>query len=605
MNEAVIKELDSIDAVRQKYTMFISNRNRAQLVNEGVANACDEALAGYCDKIDVFCKINEDNERVWYIRDNGRGIPLKTNNDTDGVISIATKLYSGGKYDNEIYKTSSGTHGLGVILLNGLSKWLKITTLARNKDSDHVRYSFKDGKFELQKLIHLRTKDGSIPFSTELQFVIDDEFFDSKDLPPIDESFIERELMLAKHVLQDRCTIFFNGEEIQDTYFQEFLGDNYVEVISGDTRNKKTEECCHIDISLYDDFDSGKCFKGIVNMLECNEGTHKNVVQTLLKNKLTELSEKNKKYIQSNDFFIPIRINCELQLSYTAFEEQVKNTLAVSRQDIINLIEPVIDNLLKNNKEFFNNLLDRAEEYRVNLESNKKSKQGKRGKTVQVKGLFECSSRNPKERNLYLVEGQSAGGSLLSARNPKTDSVLALQGKVLNVVGTDKKKVSQKERLSDMVIQAISTTLGYKIFGEIDISKCRYKNIFIVVDADVDGKHICCLLITMFYTLFPELIKAGMLYLVQCPLFGTKYNKTFIPIFDKKEYDEYSKKGCSITRYKGLGEMNSNELYQSAINPQFRRCLQLKYEDLDMKDIWCNKLGIMREETYNVDSTAF
>lgn len=243
MPEGVIKELDSIEAVRQKYTMFISSKNRAQLVIEAIANACDEALAGFCSKIDVFCKKNESNESIWYIRDNGRGIPLSTDNNTDGIISIATKLYSGGKYDNEIYKVSAGVHGLGTLIINSLSKQLIITTLAKDKDNNHWRYFFKNGKFITKQLIKLRTSDNSLPYSTEIQFIINDDFFDNKDAPPIDLSCIERELMFAKHILKDTCSIRFNGNFIIDSYYEEFKGNsnNFIELITSSYKNKTTE----------------------------------------------------------------------------------------------------------------------------------------------------------------------------------------------------------------------------------------------------------------------------------------------------------------------------------------------------------------------------
>lgn len=598
MAEGVIRELDSIEAVRERFSLFISNRGKSQLIIEVFSNGCDESLAGRNNFIDVFCKQDEHGDNVWHIRDFGNGIPLLTDKGTDGIISVATKLYSGGKYDNEMYKNSAGANGMGLCVTNSLSKRMTITTLAHDKDNNHWRYYFKEGRFITKQLVRLRTKDGKLPFSTEVQFVIDDEYFESKGAADIDEEVITHQMMLAKHIVGDSCTIRFNGKIIEDTYLDAFKGDNCIDFVSFGMQSRTSPEFCRIDIALYDDFDSGKIFKGIVNTLECSEGTHKNVVQTLLKNKLTELVEKNKKYVQQNDIFVPIRINCVLQLMHTDYQEQVKNTLAIARQGLVDLIEPVIDTLLKTNKDFFMRVLDKAEEYRVNLESNRKSKQGKRGKTVQVEGLFECSSRNPDERHLYLVEGKSAGGNLLKVRNPKTDSVLALRGKVLNVVGTDKKKVSNKEILSDTVVQSIATTLGYKIFGEVDPKKCRYRDIFIVSDADPDGRHICTLLITAFYTLFPELIAAGKLYIVLCPLFGAMKGKDFIPIFDLNTREEYSEKGYTVRRFKGLGEMSEFQLYQSAINGNFRRCLKVQYEDLDMKDIWCNKLGIMREETY-------
>lgn len=480
----VITELDSLDAIRLRYSMFIASRGVNQLLLESIDNAIDEGLAGRNKYIDIFHQVDENNDITWYVRDKGNGIPLKTNNDTDGIISIATKLYSGAKYDNELYKGSTGLNGLGCVIINALSKRLTITTLAHDEGNNHWQYFFKDGKFITKQLVHLK---GSNIYSTEIRFVPDPARFETLN---IDENMIISRLHIARYILDDDVTIRFEGNEIENIYLDKFKGDNCADLISELYKSKSTDEICKLNIALYDDFDSGKIFKGIVNTIECNEGTHKNVVQNLLKNKLVDLAEKNKKTIQPNDVFIPIRINCILQLVKTGFEEQVKSTLAVDKGPIVNLVEPLLDDMFKKNKDFFMKVIEKSEEYRINLESNKQARKGKNGKSVKCEGLYECISKNPEERSLYIVEGDSAGGSIVSARRPKYDAVLPLMGKLLNVVGTDKKIVSKAEIVKNKVIATLATALGYKIFGDIDPKKCRYKNIFLVADADPDGKTV-------------------------------------------------------------------------------------------------------------------
>lgn len=586
--EGVIKELDSIEAVRERYSMFIGNRGVTQLLSELIDNSKDEALAGYCNKIDIFIKNDPDtNEPTYYIRDNGRGFPLFTENGDDGIVSVCTKLYSGGKYtDMSLYKSgSSGANGLGLVVTNALSKYLTITTLAKDKDNNHWQYYFKNGKYITRQLVHLTCKNKENLYSTEIKFIPDFQYFKKDDAIDLEE--IKRRLIIARYVLNDDIIINFNGVSIEDTYLDSFKGDNCINFINQKYTSKKTNEKCQIDIALYDDFDSGKIFKGIVNTLESNEGTHKNILQNLLKSKLYDIAEKNKKHIQPNDIFVPIRLNCVLQLKHIDFEEQVKNTLSNDKGELIDLIEPCLDELIKKNKDFFNAVINKTEEYRINLESSKQARKNKLGKSIIVKGLRDCSSRNPLERSIYLVEGDSAAGCMIKARNPHFDAILPLRGKLLNVLQATKNKIIEND-----VINNIANSLGYKIFQNCDPFKCRYqKGIFICCDADFDGSHITCLLIFVFYKLFPELIKSGLVYIVQTPLYGCTVKKQFIPIYTIEDRQKYNNQNIITRRYKGLGEMMPNQLKESAFNNNVRRCLQLKWEDFDLLKLWNDEMG--------------
>ena len=465
--------------------MFIAGRGVDQLLIEGFANSVDEILAHRCNRVDVFKGKTDNNEDCWYVNDfSTNGIPLKTDKGEDGIISIFTKLFSGGKYDNFLYKSANGANGVGGAIICALSKRLTVTTLAHDASHNHVRYHFKDGKFITKELIHLKSANPKDIYSTQIMFVPDEQYF--KNGAKINEANILHCMSIARYIVGNDITLTFNGNSVENTYLDEFKGTNCADYVSEHYIDKKTEEQCTIGIALYDDFDSGKIFKGIVNTLETDEGTHKNVVQNLLKNKLADIAEKNKKVIQANDIFIPIKINCVLQLSHIDFEEQVKSTLSNDKSTLTTLIEPCIDNLIKKNKDFFMKVIEKSEEYRINLESNKQARKGKNGKSVKCEGLYECISKNPEERSLYIVEGDSAGGSIVAARRPKYDAVLPLMGKLLNVVGTDKKLVSKAEIVKNKVIATLATALGYKIFGDIDPKKCRYKNIFLVADADPD-----------------------------------------------------------------------------------------------------------------------
>ena len=321
-----ITELDDVSAVRTRYSMFIAARGVDQLIIETFSNGVDEILANRCNRVDVF-KTNENGEDCWCVNDfSTNGIPLKTDKGEDGIISVCTKLFSGGKYDNFLYKSANGANGCGMLIVNALSKRLTVTTLAHDNNNNHLRYHFKDGKFIAKELIHLKADNPKNIYSTQVKFIPDPQYF--KNGIVINEDNILHCMKIARYIVGDDKVLTLNGKSIENTYMDEFKGDNCVDLITESYKDKKTEEQCHIDIALYDDFDSGKIFKGIINTLESNEGTHKNVVQNLIKNKLVELAEKNKKTIQPNDILVPIRINCALQLQHIDFQEQVKATLS-------------------------------------------------------------------------------------------------------------------------------------------------------------------------------------------------------------------------------------------------------------------------------------
>ena len=545
--QGYITELSAIESVRKRASLFIGGNGVSQLLIEAVLNSIDEILAERNNKVNAFYNII-DNDNIEYICQDWstNGIPLKTKNGQDGIISIATKLFSGGKYDSSLYfKGSGGTNGLGTLIINSLSKQLIITTLAHDGNNNHIRYTFKNGEFVDKKLIHLKSNDPNSIYSTEVRFIPNKEYFESI---LVEDKKIVEVLKLARYIFNSDIQLIYKNQLIENTFLDDFKGENCINYIDSEYIDKITKEYCKLGIALYDDFDSGKIFKGIVNSLSVDEGTHKNVAQNLLKNKLFEIAEKNKKHVQLNDLLVPIKILCTIQIKDSQYKEQIKGTLDADKNIISNLIEPVIDNLIKNNKEFFNNVINLAESYRVNLQSSKESKKNKIGKTVIVRGLRDCSSKDKSLRSLYLVEGNSAAGAALKARNPLYDAIIGLRGKILNVLTASKQKILECD-----VIKSIAGALGYKLYGEIDPDKCRYQYVYIMADADSDGRHIECLLTFDFYILFPQLIEAGMVYVILCPLYGCTVNKQFIPIYTDEERQKYNEQGIITRRFKGLG----------------------------------------------------
>jgi DNA gyrase/topoisomerase IV subunit B len=272
------------------------------------------------------------------------------------------------------------------------------------------------------------------------------------------------------------------------------------------------------------------------------------------------------------------------------FPAQVKGKLATDKKEIANLIRSTFEKLVtKRNSAFFDDWFKLAESYRIRLTHRKKT-----GKIAKVHGLVDCASRDNIHTELFLIEGDSAGGSLMKSRDKNLHAVLPLRGKLLNVAH---KKATKDKILTNDVITNISAAVGFKPFTAIDPSSCRYGRVNIMADADPDGKHINCLLITLFYRLFPELIKDGRIYLMVPPLYGVHIKNQFIPIYTEEEMASY-RSNHNTMRYKGLGEMSADEIYYCAFEQNTRRAIRLEYEDFDINKLWKDELGILPNVAY-------
>lgn len=588
-----IKVLEHIQAVQKRPQMFIGETTTpTHLWIEAIDNARDECLSGHSNRLDVF---TEDTKlgKCYVVRDWGRGIPItSTEVEGDVPIAIATKLYSGGKFESGLYDFSSGLHGVGITVINALSDYLWI--FIKTKTPMHyLAYTFKDGQFIQKNEVKL-TLPIEDCFSTEIRFIPSKRYFDSIEC---DNDQISQILNIARYGLDSKVSINFNHNPVQDTLVDNFKGENCAELISESYTDRRTGQYCKIDIALYEDFDSGKQFTGVVNLLSTNEGNHASICNNAIKNKLFDISQKgkNKYHLQQNDLLVPIRILCTLKIKEPRFPAQTKGKLVTNKDQLNPIILPAIENIIKKNPKFFDTVIQQAEAYRVNLQTSKTTRKSTIGKIVKVHGLKDCSSKDPKECSIFIVEGESAGTTLTKCRNPKYHAYLALRGKILNVIGS---KATTAKILSNEVISNIAMALGYRLFQPVDAKKCRYGKIILLSDADFDGKHISVLLINVFYKMFPELIKAGMIYVAQPPLYGTWVKKKFVPIFTEEEKERYSLNGTLIQRFKGLGEMDPQELYYSAVDESTRKCLQLKWEDFSMEQLWEEKLGHLANKTY-------
>ena len=487
----MIKTLDGITHIQQRAEMYIGNTEYSTaLFKEVFDNQKDEILAGRCNRIDIFL-IKDSNGNLWNIfRDWSNGIPLTSSElpGKDIPIEICVSLNTSGKFDktndNSEYLIAAGQNGLGLKAVNALSSYLYITTKAHDKDNNYWEYFFQNGKFISKRLVKIKTNEFEESFGTEVKFLPNPKYFQN---PIPNEDIIMKDLLVSKYALGDTITINFNGHPINNTYYEDFIKD-IEEIITAKSNFKETRESCKIDIALCENINDGKVFQGIVNLLSSNEGTHCNLCFNLIKNKLFTIAEKKKKHVQINDLLIPIKVLCNLELRDPRFESQTKVKLANRNNELQLLIEPVIDQLIKNNSSFFDKVIDKAEEYRINLESSKVSKKTKaKGGKVKVHGLKDCSCKDPNLTTLYLVEGFSAEGKLLECRSPVYDALLALRGKLLNVIHD---KVSKGKIMENDVIKNIAAALGYKLFQEVDPTLCRYRDIMIMSDADPDGERL-------------------------------------------------------------------------------------------------------------------
>ena len=497
-----IETLDAITQIRLRPQMHMGETTSlTHLWFEVIDNACDECLCGYADTIEVKF------DNGWYIvRDNGRGIPL-TSPKMPGAevpVEICTQIYSGGKFRKNMYDFSTGLHGVGLTLVNALSTEMRIST--KNGEDKYSVYHFVDAKYVNKDIIDRTDEDR---WSTEIAFKPDPKYFDRPDCII---SEVENRLMTIKFGLRETIKVIYNDKEVLCNLMDGFLGniEDYVE----ETFVNKANESCTLVIGITE-LDKGKEFRGIVNLLQSNDGTHQRSVFGIFKDKLFEIATKRKLHLSTaDDVLAPIKILCMLRIKETAFAGQTKGRLATKRELIDPLVEKVVDSIIKKNPEFIDKILEQAELYRISLENKRSVKKHTNGRNVMVKGLKDCQAKNVDERIIYLLEGESAGGSLIKCRDPYYHAVLALRGKILNVSKEKKARIMSSE-----VVETICNSLGLRPFQPVDLTKCRYGEIHIAADADPDGQHITALLTIFFLTLFPELIKACKFFVVHMALF--------------------------------------------------------------------------------------
>ena len=589
-----IKVLEGLEAVRKRPAMYVGGtgqRGLHHIVYEVIDNAIDETLAGYCDKILVL--LNEDGSIT--VDDNGRGIPVDIHKEK-GVSAaqvIMTTLHAGGKFDNEAYKVSGGLHGVGVSCTNALSKKL---ILEVHKGGRLYRQEYVRGV----PLADLAEVGPTSRRGTVITFLPDDEIFETVDFSFDILAKRFRELAFLNSgvniVIREKRT----GKEHDFCYqggissFVEFLnnGKKVVQekpiVISGEFSSVQ------FDISIqYNDGYQENLYSFANNINTIEGGTHVSGFKTALTRavnnyiKENNLLPKNKKdvKIQGSDIREGITAVISVKLPNPQFEGQTKTKLQnnevegiVNRAVYEKLAEHFLENPATAKEVGMKAILGAA-----SREAARKARDLTRRKSVLESGslpgkLADCSISDPKITEIFLVEGDSAGGSAKQGRDRKYQAILPLWGKMLN---------TEKSRLDRVVandkIQPVITALGAGIGDDFDVSKLRYDKIIIMADADVDGAHISTLLMTFFFRYMRPLVDNGHIYIAQPPLFSVKKGKKMVYVHTEEERDavikELGGENLKIQRYKGLGEMNPEQLWETTLNPAKRTLISVKVDD--------------------------
>ena len=592
-----IQILEGLEAVRKRPGMYIgstSSRGLHHLVYEIVDNAVDEALAGFCDTI--YVTINKDNSVT--VIDNGRGIPVGINHKAGlpAVEVVFTVLHAGGKFGGGGYKVSGGLHGVGASVVNALSNWLEVEIY---HDGKVYQQRYERGKVMEKLTVISECEEGKT--GTKVTFLPDDTIFETTvfDFNVLKQRFREMAFLTKglKIVLKDdreeepkeRTFHYEGGIKEFVTYLNRSATPLYEQIIycEGMVNNVSVEVAMQHNDSYSDNT------YGFVNNITTPEGgTHvvgfRNAITKTFndyarKNKLLRDSEPN---LSGEDIREGLTAIISVKIEDPQFEGQTKQKLGNSeaRGAVDNVVSKQLEVFLEQNPSVGKIIVEKSVMSQRAREAARKARDLTRRKSaldnMALPGkLADCSDKNPENCEIYIVEGDSAGGSAKTARDRATQAILPLRGKILNV-----EKARLDKIYGNAEIKAMITAFGTGIHEDFDISKLRYHKIIIMTDADVDGAHISTLLLTFIYRFMPELIKQGYVYLAQPPLYKLEKNKKVWYAYSDEELsniiNEVGRDGNNkIQRYKGLGEMDAEQLWETTMDPENRILLRVTMDD--------------------------
>ena len=600
-----IQVLEGLEAVRKRPGMYIGStgpRGLHHLVYEIVDNSIDEALAGFCTNIDVEILPGD----VISVKDNGRGIPVGMNEKMgiSTVTVVLTVLHAGGKFGGSGYKVSGGLHGVGSSVVNALSEWLEVE-VAQN---GHVyQQRFSNGGHPDYDLKEIGTSSAT---GTTIRFKPDPEIF--RETTEYDFETLERHLRESAFLNAGLCITLADRRdlenEVERTYCYEgglssFV--DYLTVSRGQTPLHETPihfSAMHGDRSAeiamqYTDSYNETMLSFANNVRTVDGGTHETGFKTALTRVFNDYGRKysilkdGDKKLSGDDVREGLTVVISVKLTEAQFEGQTKGKLG--NTDITQLVSTTVYEKLmtyfEENPAVAKAIFSKALDASRAREAARKARELARRKSVldsnSLPGkLADCTERDAERTELYIVEGDSAGGSAKEGRDRRFQAILPLWGKMLNVEKARLDRVIGNEKLMPIVI-----ALGTGIGDEFDITKLRYNKIVIMADADVDGAHIRTLLLTFFFRYMRPLIEQGHVYLAQPPLFKVSKGKKVRYAFSDEERDEFMAEfggsgSCDIQRYKGLGEMDAEQLWETTMDPDFRTMLRVNVEDAMLAD---------------------
>lgn len=590
-DESQIQVLEGLEAVRRRPGMYIGNtglKGLHHLVYEVVDNSVDEALAGFCTRIEVI--LHADGSVS--IRDNGRGIPVKEHPTVKKptLEVVLTILHAGGKFDGSGYKVSGGLHGVGVSVVNALSEWLEAEV---HRDGYRYRQKYERGVpiTPVERLEPSKENGTIIRFLPDSTIFEDTEFkFDILAQRLREMAFLNKglEISIAEESSGKQSRFLYQGGIVS---FVEHLNKNKTTLHSKPIYLTGKRDDVEVEIAIqYNDSYVENIFS-FANTIHTHEGgMHESGFKTALTRVMNEYARKtgilkeNTANLSGEDIREGLTCVMHVKLKEPQFEGQTKTKLGNSE------VRGIVDSITTEGMQIYLDehpsqariLLDKALTAARAREAARKARELTRRKgaleiTALPGKLTDCTVRDPEKAELFLVEGDSAGGSAKMGRDRSTQAILPLRGKILNV-----EKARLDKILGHEEIRTIITALGTGIGDDFDLSKARYHKVIIMTDADVDGSHIRTLLLTFFYRYMRELIEAGYVYLAQPPLYLVRKGKEEYYVYSEQELQELTAKigkETSRQRYKGLGEMNADQLWETTMSPEKRTLIRVTVED--------------------------
>ena len=597
-----IQVLEGLEAVRKRPGMYIgstSSRGLHHLVYEIVDNAVDEALAGYCDTIDV--QINKDNSIT--VRDDGRGIPTDINTKTGkpAVEVVFTVLHAGGKFGGGGYKVSGGLHGGGASVVNALSKWLEVK-VCRNGKVHYQRYEY--GKV-VEPLKIIGDCDENFT-GTEVTFLPDDSIFEETlydyktlEIRLRETAFLTKNLRIVLRDIREEDEIektfhYEGGIKEFVTYLNKGKTPLYDDVIycEGTVNN------VYVEVAMQHNDAYTENSLSFVNNINTPEGGtqvegFKRAITKTFNNyaKQNKILKENEENLSGDDFREGLTAIISVKIEDPQFEGQTKQKLGNSeaRAAVEGVMSEQLTYYLEQNPTIAKMICEKAALAKRARDAARKAREATRKTALSVAALpgklADCSDKNPENCEIFIVEGDSAGGSAKKARTRATQAILPLRGKILNVEKARIDKIMDNAEIRTMI-----TAFGTGIQEDFDITKLRYNKIIIMTDADVDGAHIDTLMLTFFYRFMPELIKDGHVYLAMPPLYQVTRNKKNYYAYSDEELNKILTEigrdnQNKIQRYKGLGEMDASQLWETTMDPNTRILKQVKIDEEKLSEM--------------------